>query len=173
MRHRVAKKGFRDERPFLVELSALDANKYDKILNWKQHADLSSTLDDNTVASRDSIVVSEFGDLKVTEIRQPQKYLTDEEVAQIIAEYQNDMTTYQLAEKYGCHRDTISKVLKKHSVNVSKSKAMDKLDPAKVIAMYESMRTTQQIADEFGVNPGVILKCLRANGVRIRTRWDY
>jgi transposase len=130
-------------------------------------------MDDTTNAERPSIVVSEFGDLKVTKLRSTQKQLSDDEIAEIIVDYQNGMSTYQLAEKFGCHRQTISKSLKKHGVNVTKSKVSSKLDEELVISLYENMHTSTQIAERFDVQPQVIVRCLHANNIPIRSRWDY
>ena len=82
-----------------MALSYLDANRYDKVLKWKHSIDPSKYDINCTIhLPTSSIIVSEFGDLKVTEIRKPQKHFTDEEIKQVIAEYENGMTTYQLAE---------------------------------------------------------------------------
>jgi len=155
----------------MVALSDLESNIFDKVSKWKRHAVF--TEDDAPIINSESVVISEHGDLRVTQIRQPQKRLNKAEITQAIAEYQDGMTTYQLAEKYGCDRQTISNVLKRHDVNVSKCKAANKIDSKEVIAMYTGMHTSEQIAKHCGVSPSVILKCLRSNGVHIRSRWEY
>lgn len=155
----------------LVALSTLESNKYDKVLKWKRTAVLTS--DNESHTKQESIVVSEFGDLKVSHIRQPQKKLTEEETAQAIAEYSSGMTTYELADKYGCNRQTISAVLKRNGVTVTKCKALKKIDAEEVIALYEDLITTEKIAQKFGVSPQTIIKCLHSHNIKIRTRWDY
>ena len=117
--------------------------------------------------------VDQFGATSVNKLRQTQKWLSDEEVEQIISEYKAGKTTYELAERFGCHRQTISATLKKHGVEVNKAKAQAKLDTDTVVAMYSEMRTTEEIAGHFGVSAYTINRCLRANGVKIRSRWDY
>ena len=156
----------------LVALSGLDANKFDKVSNWKRTANIVST-ENTTDCQRGGVVVSEFGDLKITRLRQSQKHLSESETAQVITEYQNGMSTYQLAEKYGCHRATVTRTLKKNGINVTTQKITEKADEKRIVDMYENMFNSGQIAKEFGVNPQVITNCLRANGVRIRGRWDY
>lgn len=153
-----------------MALSALESNKYDKVLRWKRSANFTSDTPDT---EQEPVVVSEFGDLKVSHIRQPQKRLTAKEIAQAIEEYNNGMTTYELAEKYGCNRQTISAVLKRHGVTVTKGKASKKIDDDEVIAMYADRITTEKIAQKFGVSPQTIVKCLRRHDIKIRTRWDY
>ena len=54
-----------------------------------------------------------------TEIKQKQKYLSKEEINEIVAKYKNGKSTYELAEEYGCHRYTISKHLKEAGLEVT------------------------------------------------------
>ena len=156
----------------LVGLSGLDANKCNKMLQWKHHADIALT-NDNIRFSQSPIIISEFGDLKVTKIRQPQKCLSDDEINQAIAEYENGASTYELAEKYGCGRNAISGHLKKHGVNVTNGKITSTLDREQVISLYTSRLNAKQIAEKLNVKPQIIINLLRANNIPIRSRWDY
>ena len=156
----------------MVALSDLESNIFDKVSKWKRCAVLTDG-NSSPTKKNESVVVSEFGDLKVTQIRQPQKHLNETEITHAITEYQGGMTTYQLAEKYGCTRQAISNALKAHGVVVTKSKAAKKIDDKTIIKMYASMLTAEQIAEKYGVYPQLILKCLRENGITIRGRWDY
>lgn len=117
--------------------------------------------------------IDTFGETKVKRLRQEQKRLSPEEKEIIIAEYNSGKTTYDLAKQFGCHRHTISSILKKHGVKVDKCKVQKKLDVDKVIAMYIELHTSEEIAKCFGVSPQSILVCLKAHGVKIRGRWDY
>ena len=155
----------------MVALSTLESNIFDKVSKWKRHAVFAE--DDAPIINSESVVVSEFGDLKVTQIRQPQKRLSESEIAQAATEYQNGMTTYALAAKYDCTRLAMSNALKAHGVAVTKCKAQGKIDTENVLALYKDMHTTAEIAEKYGVYPQLILKCLRSNGVTIRNRWDY
>ena len=62
--------------------------------------------------------VDEFGELAVRQLQQKQKHFTDEETVILAEEYQNGKTLLDLAKQYGCHRNTVSKTLKKHGVKV-------------------------------------------------------
>ena len=64
----------------------------------------------------------------------------------LIFEYKNGKTTYVLAKQFGCNRITVSNILKKHGVIVSKCMSQKKLDPEDVISMYENMYNTVEIA---------------------------
>ena len=157
----------------MVGLSGLDANKDEKVLNWKHQVAITLVNDDSTSLSQSPIIISEFGDLKVAKIRQPQKCLSDDEIIQAIAEYENGASTYELAEKYGCGRKVISGHLKKHGVNVTNNKITSTLDRGQVISLYASRLNAKQIAEKLNVKPKIIINLLRVNNVPIRSRWDY
>ena len=107
------------------------------------------------------------------ELKRKPKYLSSEEINLLVAGYNNGITTYELAEQFGCNRVTVSSVLKKQGVIVSKAKGQKKLDTEDVVSMYGHKRTTAEIAEKYGVCASVVLCCLRKNGVAIRSRWDY
>ena len=158
----------------LVALSDLEANKYNKVLKWKNRLISNPNLQNNPASSmKPPITKSEHGDLEVTRIRQHQKQLTLEEIERAAIEYLNGMSTGQLAEKYGCHRTTVSKNLKNRGIHVTNRRASEKINVEEVISMYANMINTEQIAKKFEVSPNTITKYLRDNGIKIRTRWDY
>lgn len=96
-----------------------------------------------------------------------------DDIDAMILAYQSGKSTNKLAERYGCSKNTISKLLRDRGVNVTKCKALSKLDDNVVIAMYEEMHTAEEIAKHFKVNCEVVLRCLKSHGVKIRSRWDY
>jgi len=61
-------------------------------------------------------------------IAQKQKYLNVEEINLLIAAYLGGKSVYALAEQFGCHRTTVSNVLKKHDVTVTKKKTQRKIN---------------------------------------------
>lgn len=161
----------------LVGLTGADSKRYKAILRAKNRAikaakPLPVPLPTGETGSEDRCV-DQFGATSVNQLRQTQKWLSAEEVEQVISEYKEGKTTYELAERFGCHRQTISATLKKHGVEVDKCKARKKLDTDVVVAMYAEMRTTEEIAGHFGVSSYTVNRCLRENGVKIRSRWDY
>ena len=91
----------------MVELSALDMNLLDKILKYKAGNSCK-----NNLKKYDKII----NNIKTTKPRQ--KLLSKEEVEQIIHKYQQGSTIYELADTYGCHRQTISRHLKKNGVEM-------------------------------------------------------
>ena len=105
----------------------------------------------------------------VKEITQQQKTLSQAEIQAAIQKYQAGASTYELADEFGCHRSTISAVLKRNGIVVTKRK----VDIAVAIQMYESGKTTTEIAKFFDTNGSVVSKTLRASGVKMRKSWEY
>jgi len=60
--------------------------------------------------------VNEYGETLATKITQEQKRLTEDEVVLLISEYKASKSTYVLAEQFGCHRVTVTNILKRHGV---------------------------------------------------------
>ena len=116
--------------------------------------------------------VNEFGETEVRRLTQKQKKLTNDEVLQIVKDYQNGMNTNQLADKYGCHRVNISAQLKKHNIEVTTRK-INSQNNTEIIELYEGGMNTTQLAKRFGVTCSTIIKYLHKNEVKMRTRWDY
>lgn len=105
----------------------------------------------------------------VKEITQQQKTLSQIEIQAVIQKYEAGASTYELADEFGCHRSTISAVLKRNGIVVTKRK----VDIATAIQMYESGKTSTEIAKFFDTNGSIISKTLRANGVKMRKSWEY
>ncbi|MFC0403594.1 helix-turn-helix domain-containing protein [Enterococcus ureilyticus] len=55
-------------------------------------------------------------DIKSSKPRQ--KLLSDKEISEIVAKYKDSCTIYELADIYGCHRQTVSRHLKKNGVEM-------------------------------------------------------
>ena len=111
----------------------------------------------------------------VKSIKQQQKHLTEAETRKIIEEYNAGVSTYELAQEFGCHRYTISNALKRGGIIVDKHVEGRKYKTEDVIRLYvEEKKSVKQIAEMFDVCDGTIYKCLKRNGVYTkRTRWDY
>ena len=156
----------------LVGLTRLESNKYRKLASRKSL--LPSESAGYAPGSRsDNLEENEYGEKEVKQIRQTQKYLSDQERAEIADAYRSGKTTYELAEQYGCHRQTIADVLKKQGIVPNKAKSQKKLNVETVIRMYSEFHSAEEIGNLYGVGRAVIIKCLRDNGIAIRSRWDY
>ena len=143
-------------------LSELDSKKYyciiEKVHNLKTPTVSPAICEESPI--NEHIVKS---------IIQQQKHLTDAESAEIIHRYQSGESTYQLAEAYDCHRSTISKLLKRKDIEVTK----EKLDLTDAIEMYEAGHTAKEIASKYRMNESAVSRRLRTAGVAMRSYADY
>ena len=150
-------------------LSEINSKNYDIILDKVKSTPVTP------VASSS---MSEYSDSNYnikTEIKQQQKHLSDEELELIAQKYLAGVSTYDLAQEFGCHRYTISNNLKRMGIDVSGHVEGRKYKTEEVIRLYtEERKSVKQIAKMFGVCDGTIYKCLRRNNISTnRTRWDY
>lgn len=58
--------------------------------------------------------IDEFGEVAVRQVQKLQKRFTPEEITVLAKEYQAGKSTRELGRQFGCHRDTVSKVLKRN-----------------------------------------------------------
>ena len=162
-----------------MEQTTLYSNNVKTALSCRKKALVRATNSkspDKTVNSQPlppATSLDEYGTTIVHEIKRKSKYLSSEEISLLVAGYNNGVTTYELAEQFGCNRVTVSSVLKKQGVIVSKAKGQKTLDTEDVLSMYGVKRTAAKIAEKYGVFADVILRCLRKNGLAIISRWDY
>ena len=161
-----------------MELNEPDLNNLDRIIAHKRHArtplPAKPSILQHAASVKESVTfISNEGETVVSQIRQPQKHLSKEEVAQIVIDYQGGKSANVLAREYGCDRHTIVTHLKKHGINVSRSKIRSDKDVRKIISMYEAKHFIADIAELYEVSESSINRLLRANGVIIRSRWDY
>lgn len=174
-------------------LSEHDSKKYQAALRLKRQVAEKPELFPDFNISEDCLSsnrgIDEFGEMATKRVQLEQKRLTPEEVKMLIAEYQTGKTPIELSKKYGCHRITVGRILRRNGVEIrpphydkqvvehqapkSKLRAQDKLDATEVILMYAEMHTAKEIAQQFGVSPKAVLKCLREQNIKIRSRWDY
>ena len=160
-----------------MELPGFNYKSLDRLIAHKRCA---KTLHDDEILPETSTSVktaatyiSEDGKIVAKQIRQIQKHLSEEEIAQLIIDYQGGKSTSQLANEYGCNRHTIANQLKKHGIKVSRSKIRSEETVHRIIALYESGRLIAEIAGQFEVSESAINRLLHENGVKVRSRWDY
>ena len=158
----------------MVALSDIDSNKYDALLGAKRS--IFAKMKDSDSSERlphATTMVNTRGETVIKSLRRPQKQLSDVEINQIVEDYGNGLTVYQLAKKYKCHRTTISSHLKRRGIHVTNAADFSEQDTLDIIRLYKSGTTTADIAKRYNVSYQTILKYLHANGVKMRTRWDY
>ena len=126
-----------------------------------------------------SQVSTEFTDLSydpdciIVEIRQQQKDLTDDEIQQVVQRYSEGASIYELADEFGCHRGTISAVLKRQGIAVSSKLSGRPALVERVLRMYANGMHGKQIGTELGISPRSVSKILHDNNVRIRHSSEY
>ena len=104
----------------MVLLSGADSNYHANLLADARKAakkPVGGACPDKKQGKR-GVYVDGHGERAAGEIRQFHKYLTDKEVAGIIAEYNSGMTAKEIAEKYGCNKCTVRAHLKKNGVRM-------------------------------------------------------
>ena len=158
----------------LVALSDIDLNKYDALLKAKRSilAKMKDT-DPIEILPHEAIIVNTHGETVIKSLRQPQKQLSDTELDQVVEDYANGLTVYQLAAKFECHRSTISSHMKKRGIQVTNAVIFCEEELFDIIRQYEEGATTAAIARQYKVGYSTILKHLHNNGVKTRSRWDY
>ncbi len=88
----------------------------------------------------------------------------------LVAEYAAGASTYELAERYGVRRDTVTARLKRAGVEVrpGAAVALDEAAERRVATLYRDGLSMRSIARQLGVSDNTILKALRAQGVPSR-----
>jgi len=152
-----------------VGISGLDLNNYNGIIKFKKSisTEISKVISAKNKPS-ETTKVNEYGETVVSRMRQEQTRLNDDEVEVLIKEYQNGKSTKALAERFGCNKATVSRVLKRYGVNVTNRKKERVFIMEDVIAMYENMHTAVEIAQKYGVTPDMVIRFLREKGGKIQ-----
>ena len=154
----------------MVELSELDENKLDRIIAHKHGPNQPAP--QSIPPAHDSCYISPEGETVVRQIRQTQRRnFSEEDIVDIIAAYRGGKSANVLARIYGCSRHTICNHLKKHGVEVCRSKIKGEETSNKILALYACEQTAAEIAAVIGVSATAIQRHLTANGVKMRGRW--
>ncbi|WP_152683818.1 helix-turn-helix domain-containing protein [Pseudarthrobacter siccitolerans] len=100
------------------------------------------------------------------------KQISDEQSAQLAAEYRQGMTVGELAEKYGIHRVTVADHLAVHGIE----KRLRGLDEAQVLdaaTRYHAGSSLAVLGKKYGVSPTTVRKNLVKRGVVMRRSYGY
>lgn len=107
--------------PSLVLLSCHDSKKYQAALRLKKRiAENPAAFPDmgSLAEGFEAREVDKFGEIAAKCVRRVQKRLTTEEIKMLIVEYQGGKTPSELSEKYGCHRITVGKILRRNGIEI-------------------------------------------------------
>jgi len=144
----------------MVDLSEADSNKWVKLIAHIARGESSGEPMVAPKASRD-------GGHLWRPIKQKQRRFSADEEFVVVADYADGGTVYSLAAKYGCHRTTISRILKSHHIQLAKSP----IDPAtvdEIVRLYESGLSMEKIALSVGVSAKTVFNYLRSRGIPTR-----
>lgn len=149
----------------------IDLNRLDVVIRFKKSlvvgADASCVPENQT---SNTTQVNRHGDIEANKLKQPQKCFSSEEVRTLIVGYQSGKSTCALAKEIGCHKETVSNVLKKHGVLVTNRL---QLDINRLIEQYAAGKTLEQIALSMEISSATVRDRLTKAGVKMRNRWDY
>lgn len=99
--------------------------------------------------------------------RSTQPRLSDEKASQIVTAYETGKTVYELAAEYGCHRVTISAVLKRQGVPI-RHRSPTPTQIGEMARLYESGLSLAKVGEHFGFHASTVLAHLRNTGVKTR-----
>jgi len=81
--------------------------------------------------------------------------------------YESGLSVYQLADKFGCHRSTVSQHLKLQGVKMRK-RPLSEIQIDEAIRLYESGLSCAKVGKIIGADTGTIHRRLRERGVVLR-----
>ncbi len=148
-------------------LSEINSKNYDIILDKVKFASPTPVTDSSMPEYSDNAYIIK------TEIKQQQKHLSNKEISEIVVKYNSGVSTYELAQEYGCHRRTISDNLKKQGIKVTNQLMERKGVVELVMQMYSEYYKPADIAKAVGINVDSVRKILKENNVYIRKSWEY
>lgn len=158
-----------DKKSTLVLISGHNSKKYQAALRLKK--EIAENPDKFHLPETDydcDREIDSFGETATTCVRQSQKRLTPEEVKLLIVEYQAGKTPTELSKKYGCHRITVGKILKRNGVEVrphipSRAKRND----TAIVAGYLSGKSTYALAREYDCDHDTISRILKEHDIEV------
>jgi len=98
---------------------------------------------------------------------QMNRRLNSADVTQLAELYRGGKSMRELANKFGIHRVTVSRLLKQAGVELrNRGLAASEIDRA--VELYAQGKCLTQIGEHFGVDHGTVWRQLRKRGVRMR-----
>ena len=103
-------------------------------------------------------------------MRQGQRRLTPDETESLVSRYQARETLSELAEAFGCHRNTVSAILQRAGVLLRGGK-LDVAIVDELVRRYESGRSMARVGEQLGISIRSVLNYLQARGVQTRNSY--
>jgi hypothetical protein len=104
-------------------------------------------------------------------IHEVRRRLSQETIAQLVADYEAGQSTPALEAKYGVAKATVLKLLEEHGVTM-RHQLMTETETAEAIQLYQQGWSLARVGEHLGRNPSTIQGVLRRAGVARRQRWE-
>jgi Mn-dependent DtxR family transcriptional regulator len=95
------------------------------------------------------------------------RQLDSQQVQELISGYQASATVYQLGERFGVNRRTVSAILHRHGVPMRR-RGLSPAQIDKAVQLYGEGWSLARIGERMAVDPTTVLARLRDRGVRMR-----
>ncbi|GLZ06788.1 helix-turn-helix domain containing protein [Actinomadura sp. NBRC 104412] len=103
------------------------------------------------------------------DVRSHAKQLKEREAQQVVAAYRAGATVYELGRRFGIHRNTVSKILKRQGVRMRMGgMSPEQIDEA--VNLYQEGWSLARIGKHMGVDGQTVRSRLLERGVKLRPR---
>lgn len=100
-------------------------------------------------------------------LKQRQTRLSEVQKDELVASYVGGLAVGHLAERFGCHRNTVSKLLKSRNVTLRSASMTDaQIDQA--VALYDRGLSLAHVGNKLGFDDGTVRLRLIERGVEMR-----
>ena len=99
------------------------------------------------------------------------KRLGHDVVAQLVADYQEGVSTPALMEQYQLGKGTVLHLLQDHGIPM-RHQHMTKAEATEAICLYQQGWSLARVGEHFNRNPSTIMGVLKRAGVERRKRWE-
>lgn len=146
-------------KTILVVLTGVDYKKYSTLVDY---------LHNNTTKAQEREELADNYPVVTRKLAQSQRLFGAQEKLDIIAEYSDGALAKELAKKYSCSRETISKLLKEHGITIERRMLSIRGKEDEIVRLYESGLNSYSVAEAAGVSQSSVLEHLRRQGVQLR-----
>jgi DNA-binding CsgD family transcriptional regulator len=147
-----------------VDLSEANSKKWLPLIDHQATAQNVRTAEQSTRPSEDA-------HRRPHTVRQHQRRLSSSEIAELVIEYSSGATTYELASRFGCHRTTVSELLKSHDVTLRRA-PLNEEQIDRAAELYETGLSLAKVGKLLSANAETVRQQLLARGVRLRGPHD-
>ena len=110
--------------------------------------------------------------IRETQYKQNHRLSSADKEKIVIGYTKEKLSIYQLAGRFGCHRNTVSNLLKKHGIAVTRNR-MDDITIKEAALLYAKGLTIKEVAQQLGLVESTVGRTLRNAGVAMREPHRY